>query len=291
MPSCTSPSSQPWAGSLLAEGDLAGGGHLDAHLLLDVGDVGAVALAGQLAGLEVEVVLRDDEQRQALGARAADALDAHRPREHEVDDVLGHVVLGRGDEPLDALDVPGAVALLGGLGAAGADVGAGVRLGEHHRGAPLLLDHVLARSSCRGRCRCGAGSRRSSGRRRTSRPGRSRRAPARRSPSSGVDGAGWPPSAAGSASRQHSASIQRLVALRERLRDVAVPVAGSNTGGLPVAVLVRRGELLARQPVDLAEDRRARCRRRSPRRGRCRGPRRAPSTSKRLNSMSRRLLL
>ena len=31
----------------------------------------------------------------------------------------------------------------GGLGAAGADVGARVGLGEHHRGAPLLLDHQL----------------------------------------------------------------------------------------------------------------------------------------------------
>ena len=62
----------------VAEGELAGVGDLDAHLVLDVGDVGAVALAGQLAGLEVEVVLRHDEQAQALGARAADALDALR---------------------------------------------------------------------------------------------------------------------------------------------------------------------------------------------------------------------
>ena len=80
MPSCTSPSSQPLAGSRairVAEGDLAGVGHLDAHLVLDVGDVDAVALAGQLAGLVVEVELRHDEQAEALGAGAADALDAH----------------------------------------------------------------------------------------------------------------------------------------------------------------------------------------------------------------------
>src|SRR3712207_7467080 len=52
-------------------------GHLEAHLVLDVGGVDAVALA-ELAGLRVEVVLRHDEQRQALGARAAGALDADR---------------------------------------------------------------------------------------------------------------------------------------------------------------------------------------------------------------------
>ena len=122
----------------LAEGHLAGGGDLQAHLLLDVGGVDAVALA-QLAGLEVHEELRHDEQRQSLGAGAG-ALGAG---EHEVDDVVGHVVLAGRDEALHALDAPGAVAVVEGLGAAGADVGAGVRLGEHHRRAPALLDHQL----------------------------------------------------------------------------------------------------------------------------------------------------
>jgi hypothetical protein len=111
--------------------------------VLDVGDVGAVALAGQLAGLVVEVDLRDQEEAQPLGARAARALDAHGACEHEVHDVLAHVVLGRGDEALDALDVPRAVVVRGGLGPAGTHVGAGVRLGEHHGAAPLAVDHVL----------------------------------------------------------------------------------------------------------------------------------------------------
>ena len=53
-----------------------------------------------------------------------------------------HVVLGGGDEALDALDVPAAVVLQDCPGAAGADVGAGVGLGEHHRGAPVAVDHV-----------------------------------------------------------------------------------------------------------------------------------------------------
>jgi hypothetical protein len=70
MPLCTSPTSVPTGRLLLAEGDLAGRRDLQAHLLLDAGDDDAVAGA-ELAGLEVDVVLGDEEQRQALGARAA----------------------------------------------------------------------------------------------------------------------------------------------------------------------------------------------------------------------------
>ena len=125
-------------GLALAEGQLAGGRGLEAHLVLDVGDLYAVALA-ELAGLPVEVELGNDEQAQALGAGAG----AFRPGEHEVNDVVGHVVLGAGDEALDALDVPRAVGLLGGLRASGPDVGSGVGLGQHHRGAPPVLDHLL----------------------------------------------------------------------------------------------------------------------------------------------------
>jgi hypothetical protein len=97
-------------GLLLAEGELAGRRDLEAHLVLDVGDVDAVALA-EFAGLEVDVELRDDEQRQALGADAG-ALGAGQD---EVDDVVAHVRLARGDEALDAGDVPGAVGLLDAL--------------------------------------------------------------------------------------------------------------------------------------------------------------------------------
>ncbi len=103
--------------------------------MLDVGDEGAVALA-QLTGLEVEEELRHEEQRQTLGARAC-ALGAGQ---HQVHDVLEQIVgVGGGDEPLHAVDVPGAVLLLDGLGAAGADVRTGVGLGEHHGGAPTAL--------------------------------------------------------------------------------------------------------------------------------------------------------
>ena len=90
------------------------------------------------------MVLRDEEERQALGAGAAHAFDTDGAGQHEVDDVVGHVVLGGGDEALDTLDAPGAVVIGVGLGATSADIGAGVGLGEHHRGAPLVVDDQLA---------------------------------------------------------------------------------------------------------------------------------------------------
>src|SRR5204863_2989126 len=124
--------------AVLAERHLARRGHLQAHLVLDVGDEHAVALA-QFAGLRVEVELRHHEQRQSLGTRAARTRRVHRPGQHVVDDVVAQVVFTAGDEPLDALDVPGAVRLRYGPGAPGPDVRTGVRLGQHHRGAPLLL--------------------------------------------------------------------------------------------------------------------------------------------------------
>ena len=65
------------------------------------------------------------------------------PGQHQMHDVLGEVLLGGGDEPLHALEVPAAVGLLDRLGPARADVAAGVRLGQHHGRAPLLLDHGL----------------------------------------------------------------------------------------------------------------------------------------------------
>ena len=127
---------------LLPEGELAGGRHLEAHLLLHVGDEDTVAIA-ELTRLQVHVVLRHEEEGQSLGARSAHAFDAHGACEHEVDDVVRHVVLGRRDEALDAFDVPRAVGLRESLRAPSAHVGSGVRLGEHHRSAPLAIDDEL----------------------------------------------------------------------------------------------------------------------------------------------------
>ena len=291
MPSWTSPSSQPRGRLVLAEGELAGVGHLDAHLVLDVGDVGAVALAGQLAGLGVEVELRHDEQREALGAGAAGALDADRAGEHEVDDVLGQVVLGRGDEALDALDVPGAVVVRGGLGAAGADVGAGVGLGEHHRGVPAGGRPCAGRSSGRARCRCGARSLANAGPAPYIQIGAL--APSTSSPIAQfrLEGAGGAAELRGDAEPPVLGVHPGLVALLERLGDRGGRrSSGSKTGGLR-----------SLSSYDAARSSRA-SRSTSVRIERAVSPSTSakgpwprtssrPSTSKRLNSMSRRLLL
>ena len=143
MPSCTSPSRWPTAGTPCRPNDqLARRRRLEPHLVLDVRDERAVARAG-LAGDRVEPVLRHEEQRQALGAGRRREPGSLRAGQHQVHDVLGQVVLGRGDEALDALEVPGAVGLCDRPRAARADVRPGVGLGEHHRGAPAALDHQL----------------------------------------------------------------------------------------------------------------------------------------------------
>ena len=57
--------------------------------------------------------------------------------QHQMDDVLGEVMLARGDEDLRAGDAVTAVPLRLGAGADDAQVGSGMRLGEAHAAAPL----------------------------------------------------------------------------------------------------------------------------------------------------------
>ena len=78
---------------------------MDAHLVLDRAAGHAVARAERAVGVDEE--LRHDEERDALGARGR-ALDAG---EHQMDDVLGEVMLAGRDEDLGAGDRIGAVAI------------------------------------------------------------------------------------------------------------------------------------------------------------------------------------
>ena len=78
------------------------------------------------------------KQRNALGAGRR----VGQPRQHEMDDVVGEVVLAVGDENLLAGDAIAAVGCALGLGAQGADVGAGLRLGELHRAHPFAGDEL-----------------------------------------------------------------------------------------------------------------------------------------------------
>ncbi len=130
---------------LLAEPQFAGGGDLQAHLLLDAGDVDAVSLAG-FTGRRVHQELRDQEHGQALGAGAVSL----RPGKGQVEDVLRNVPVTRGDETFHALDMPGAVSLRHRPGAARPHIRTRVGFGEHHRRAPLSLDRLTGEILLRG---------------------------------------------------------------------------------------------------------------------------------------------
>ncbi|MNT16859.1 hypothetical protein D3C72_1519830 [compost metagenome] len=96
-----------------------------------------VACAQRTVGVDHE--LRHHEQADALHAfrRAAHA------GQHEVHDVLGHVVLTVGDEDLGAEHLVGAVGLRLGAAAHHGQVAAGLRLGEVHRAGPLAAHELL----------------------------------------------------------------------------------------------------------------------------------------------------
>jgi hypothetical protein len=98
------------AGAGVAELQHGGGAGLDAELVLDRRAPDVVALARAPVGIDAE--LRHDEEADPLHAFRC----AADPRQHEVDDVLGEVVLTVGDVDLGAEDAVAAVALR--LGAA-----------------------------------------------------------------------------------------------------------------------------------------------------------------------------
>mmetsp|Transcript_42313 Transcript_42313/g.99245 ORF Transcript_42313/g.99245 Transcript_42313/m.99245 type:complete len:666 (-) Transcript_42313:1086-3083(-) len=118
---------------MVAELQHGGRAGLDAHLVLDGHAMRIVAGTERAVGVDEE--LRHDEQADALHAlrRAGDA------GQHEVDDVVGHVVLTVGDEDLGAEDLVAAIRLRLGARAHQGQVGTGLRLGEVHRARPAAF--------------------------------------------------------------------------------------------------------------------------------------------------------
>ena len=109
---------------------------VDAHLVLD--RPAAEVIAGPETPVGIDQKLRHDEQADALHIvrRAADL------GQHQMDDVVGHVMLTRRDENLGAADLVAAIRLRLGLGADEAEIGAAMRLGQVHRAGPAPVDHV-----------------------------------------------------------------------------------------------------------------------------------------------------
>ena len=122
--------------ALVAIGEHRRRARVDAELVLDRHAVDVVARAQRAVVVDQE--LGHDEQRYALDAfgRVGGA------RQHQVDDVLGVVVLAEGDEDLLAEDLVRPVALRQRLAAHRGEVGAGLRLGQVHRPGPRPGDHV-----------------------------------------------------------------------------------------------------------------------------------------------------
>ena len=110
---------------------------MDAELVLDRMGAHVVALARRAVGIGQE--FRHQEQRNA--ARAGRRIG--QARQHEVNDVVGEIVLAVGDEDFLAFDAIGAVGGALGAGAQRADVGAGLRLGELHGAGPFAGHHFL----------------------------------------------------------------------------------------------------------------------------------------------------
>ena len=101
-------------------------------------DTQCTSLRAPSDAVGVDQELRHDEQRDALDAFRR----VRRAREHEVDDVLGVVVLAVGDEDLLAEELVRAVALRHGARAHRREVGARLRLGQVHRAGPRAGDHL-----------------------------------------------------------------------------------------------------------------------------------------------------
>jgi len=124
---------QPGLRALEAHG--AGGAALDAHLLFDAIAVDGV---GQKAAVVPGNAARRQEQRQA--ARSLRRIG--QARQHQVDDVLAHVLVAARDEDLAAVQAVAAIAPGPGLAAQQAQVGAGLGLGQAHGGQPAAADDV-----------------------------------------------------------------------------------------------------------------------------------------------------
>ena len=108
----------------------AGGRAVDAHLLLDRAAGDAVGRTG--GAVLLERPLRHEEEADAAHAGRC----VRQLRQHQMDDVLGQVMLAGGDEDLGAGDRVAAFVRRHCLGADEAQVRAAVRLGQAHGAAP-----------------------------------------------------------------------------------------------------------------------------------------------------------
>src|SRR5262249_40325994 len=123
--------------AVIAVREHRGGARVDAELVLDRDATDVVARAQSAVLVDEE--LRHNEEGYTLDPRKR----IRRAREHEMDDVVGVVVLAVRDEDLLAEELVRAVALRHGAGAYRGQIRPGLRLGQVHRAGPRARDHLL----------------------------------------------------------------------------------------------------------------------------------------------------
>ena len=119
----------------------AGGRGVEAELVLDRVGAGVVAGAERTVGIDQK--FRHQEQRHA----ARSGRRVRQPRQHQVDDIVGQIMLAIGDEDFLAADAVGPVAGALRPRAQGPDIGARLRLGELHGAHPLAGDESWQKSA------------------------------------------------------------------------------------------------------------------------------------------------
>src|ERR1700761_6889621 len=109
---------------------------MNPKLVLDTRRTGSVGRAKRT--VVRDVALGDKKQRDSPASRWR----IWQPREHEMDDVVRHIVIAPGDE--DLLSGDGVTALTVRLDPCPqrAEIGTGLRLGQIHRAGPLTGDQL-----------------------------------------------------------------------------------------------------------------------------------------------------
>ena len=93
-----------------------------------------------VAGAERAIVIDQEFRHQEQGDAPRAGRRVGKPRQHQMHDVVGEIMLAIGDEYLLAEDAVGSIAGWFGAGAQGGEIGAGLRLGQVHRPHPLAGD-------------------------------------------------------------------------------------------------------------------------------------------------------
>ena len=123
--------------AMVAKLQHCGGACLDSHLVLNADAMHIVGCTQCAIGIDLE--LGHDEQADALHT----LWRALYPGQHQMNDVLGHVVLTPGDEDLGTKDVERTIGQRLGTGTHRCQITASLRLGEVHGAGPLAADQLL----------------------------------------------------------------------------------------------------------------------------------------------------